>query len=134
MIEKFFEHYAHAFLSFEAEAINEFYAFPAILYSEEGDAIVFSQDDFIANSRHLLQKYKSIGVGKINFQILEESTISQSLKLVNVMWHFQKPDGTSIYSAQTNYVVKQDSDSYKIVSVIMVNEATVFSETLGEPL
>ena len=39
MIEKFFDTYAQAFMSFDLAAISSAYEFPMTFYTEEGDAV-----------------------------------------------------------------------------------------------
>jgi hypothetical protein len=134
VIDNFLELYVSAFLSFAPSAINELYEFPAVLYTESGEAVVFTEEQFTTNSQNLLQQYKSIGVGKIDYEILSESQASNSLKLIAVLWHFKKSNGEVIYSAQTNYLLKNSGNGYKIASVIMVNESTEFSKVAGKKI
>lgn len=134
VIDEFLQRYAKAFLSFKATAINEHYEFPAILYTEAGEVVVFTEEEFTSNSTQLLEKYKSLSIGHIDFEILNKSSASNSLEFVEVMWHFKTSDRQNVYSANTNYLLKSNLGDYKIVSVFMVNEATEFSKVAGEHL
>ncbi len=134
MIEKFLESYVSAFLSHSPASIAKYYEFPAIFYTESGEVVSFTEEQFLSNTSELLRKYKSIGVSSIDSELLGVSSASNSLELISVLWHFKAENGAIIYSANTKYLVKKSGCDYKIVSVIIVNEYTRFSKVLQEKI
>jgi len=124
LLEDFFNSYVDAFLSFRPEPISGLYEFPAVFYTESGEVVVFDEKQFGLNSIELLRIYKSIGVDAIDYEIINTLDLSDALVLATTIWSFIRQDGSSIYRAKTNYVLRQSGGSYKIASVIMVNEST----------
>lgn len=76
-------------------------------YSELGEVISFNKEQFIDNTKSLLDKYKSIGLGRIEFEVKNTLKVPNAIELAYILWHFKKSDGTAIYSANTNYLLKK---------------------------
>lgn len=120
-MQSLFNQYAAAFECQDAEAINVNYEFPMAFYSEQGQLLMMEKSAFEKNTQKLLEKYQQLGLAKVDFELLGQQNLSESLLLVAVLWKFKRVDDSEIYRATTRYVV--NGATQKIVSVFVVDEA-----------
>jgi len=124
VIEKFFELYASAFISFNPVYISEVYEFPMTFYTENGDSVSFEERVFTENTKKLIAIYKELSVAGVTFEILSENQLSGNLMLVSVVWSFQTAEGQEVYNATTRYLMKEIAGGLKIKAVFVVDETS----------
>ena len=123
-MESFFRRYADIFLEQNIEALSSLYRFPMTFYTEAGDAVSFDKAPFDDNSARLFAHYDKLGVSHIGFDIQDEYSVSDNLKLVSVIWYFRAADMRLIYQATTRYLLNTQGASPVILSVFVIDEVT----------
>ncbi len=127
MIHSFIERYQASLEEFDAKTVLPYYSFPVPVFTENGEAILFDEEVFLAYSGQLFKEYQSLGISKLDHKIISEEQLSENLMLVSITWQFIAPLKNAKYDATIRYVLSSTTTELKIVSVYIVDERKHFN-------
>lgn len=127
MFEQFFKNYATAFVEKQSSVISASYQFPMTFYTEQGEAVPFTQQAFDNNSGQLFALYDRLGVKQVDFDIVSTQELSENLTLVSVNWQFLREDASLVYEATTRYLINVNN-APKIIAVFVVDESSKIAQ------
>ena len=125
--------YISAFERFDASAIAEHWAFPA-LTTQSGQSFAFkSADHFAANTEKLLGFYKRQGVASVERRVLSHYEMGANAVAMTVADKMLDAAGNVLAGWQAAYVMKRTGTSWRAVVAIADGEVAAWAER-GTPL
>ena len=80
----------------------------------------------------LIDIYKDLSIKNVDFNLKNETSISNHLKLITILWNFRDKNNSLIYDATTKYLISHQNSSLKIKSVFVIDENTKIKNLLSK--
>jgi len=117
---RFFNDYASALLTYDAEKIAGFYQVPMAVYSDQGVLQVTKMKEVVDFWKEGIQPYKKSGIVKSVPEIVSEEKLSKNIFLCKVSWKNYNENNTEV-AAETNvYILHQVGAALKISGLIIM--------------
>lgn len=120
-VQTFFEHYAHALMSYEPGNITSFYQAPMAVYSDQGVRTVQEMSEVEAFWQAGVQPYKARGIEKTVPWVLTEEQLSHNVFLGKVLWINSDESGREITRETNIYILSETDNGLKISGLIFMN-------------
>lgn len=118
-VKGFFERYAQAFDSFDAEGIADLYHYPSLLSSMDRSDAFTSRSEAVKNFRRICDSHKRMGYHHAVMLDTDRKTLTENLALVTVRWRFETDAGKDLLQFECTYTLADHGDGVKIVSAVV---------------
>lgn len=121
-VQQFFDAYATALLSYDAEKIAGFYQVPMAVYSDEGVQTVTAAKQVTGFWQEGVKPYKAAGITSAKPEILSEEQVSKNIIIAKVQWKNTKADGTSAGEETNVYILSNGKEGFKISGLVIIDK------------
>lgn len=120
--QSFFNEYARAYESYEAEAVAEMYFLPAIIMSDDQKNVFTSYDDITAAVDQLMDKLQSVGVVLFEADVCQTMRLSENILFSHVKWVFSNEEEQALFTCFVSYTLQFENESLKIIVSVIDDE------------
>lgn len=131
--ETFFEDYAMALNSDNANILSEFHLLPTIFMTDQKKKVCNDHDELMKYNTRLIENLEQAGVAKHIPLVNQAMRLSESVLFCNVRWRCFDRDDNVMFSSNCSYTLQQASeDVFKIIVVVLDGEESrIISGKLG---
>lgn len=126
----FFEEYARALNSQQFDQIKACFKLPFILVHQEPQSVVSFDQQLEQKVKGLLLKLKEQGVADLSCNIVKAVDVSTEMKFVVIEWKFIDEMGTVINQYVNSYILAEQEDGLKIVTLIVDDKHDLFIQLM----
>ena len=127
-IESFVSDYADALGSFDAERTAAMWGMPASILTDSFAGSLNSRPALIAALSQAQPYYRSFGLKKVRYVVLESTDLTERITRVRVRWLFHGADDEFLTDSDYEYVIRQDDDGLHAYIGISINEEQKLAE------
>ena len=121
--ETFFEEYAEALNSGDANTLSGFHLLPTIFMNDQKKKVCNGHDELMRYNTRLLENLEHAGVAKHVPLVNQAMRLSESVLFCNVRWRCFDRDDNVMFSSTCSYTLQQESeDVFKIIVVVLDGE------------
>lgn len=118
----FFDEYAKAYESYDADAVADMYFLPAVIMSDDQKNVFTSHDAISATIDELMDKLQSIGVELFEADVCQTMRLSENIMFSNVKWFFKNQEEQVLFTCFVSYTLQFENESLKIIVSVIDDE------------
>lgn len=128
--QAFFEEYARALNNQQFDQIKACFKLPFILVHKEPQSVVSFDQQLEQKVKGLLLKLKEQGIADLSCNIVKAVDVSTDMKFVVIEWKFTDEMGTVINQYVNSYILSEQDDSLKIITLIVDDQHDLFIQLM----
>lgn len=130
--QDFFDQYAAAYQSYDADAVADMYFLPAVLMSDDAKSVYTSHDAIVVVIEELMQKFQALGVMEFEAEVCQAMKLSENIMFCNVKWNFRNITNEVVFSCFVSYTMQSDNEQLKIIVSVTDDEERELDRLLAE--
>ncbi|SDQ84316.1 DUF4440 domain-containing protein [Pseudovibrio sp. Tun.PSC04-5.I4] len=117
MLSELFDSYADGYEDYDTSAIAECFAFPCIVWQQDGGHVFNDKVELSENIEALLEVLREHDVTSTIYEVVS-SHISGSTASVSLDWQQEDEDGEAVFDFTCHYLLINIDGLWKIASII----------------
>lgn len=126
----FFENYAKALNAQRFEEIKACFKLPFILVHKEPQSVVSFDQQLEQKIKGLLIKLREQGIANLSCHFVNSVDVSTDMKFVVIEWTFRDEVGNTINQYVNSYILSEQEDGLKIVTLIVDDKHDLFIQLM----
>lgn len=120
--QDFFNQYAQAYESYDADAVADMYFLPAVIMSDHSKNVYTKHEGIAEVIGELMDKLESVGVTFYEAEVCQSMRLSENIMFSNVKWFFKDAVEKILFSCFVSYTLQLDHGSLKIIVSVIDDE------------
>lgn len=108
-ITDYLDRYAATLAEFDAEGAAGLWSTPGMIVDGQFSGVLSSREEMAEGLNQSYPVYQRLGLGGVDYDLVDVQHLSEALVLVRVRWHFLDADGDELTDS-TNYYLLRDED------------------------
>ncbi len=127
-LKAFFDQYGKALENYDVNTTVSFYGFPCFVISDDFVEALAIPQELNKSLTQIQEFYKQFDLVKVTHELTKTEIVSEKLVRVRVTWNYYDSKDNLLVDSDYVYLLRKDSDAYKIYVVIPFNEQQKMQE------
>lgn len=128
--DEFFNKYAEAYESGDAQKVAERYFTPSVIMSDDSKLVFSTLEMLHDHFEVLLEKLERIGASSFEPEVCQTMRLSDTIIFATVRWYFYDEDQCQLFSSYVSYTLQHVEDDLRIVVSVTDDEDRQLGELL----
>ena len=112
-ITDYFDRYAASLTRFDAEASAELWSTPGMVVDDRFSGALDSREEMATGLKQSYPIYRELGLGSVDYELIDENRLSDALVLVRVRWLFLDGDGELLTDSNSYYLLRDEESGLR---------------------